>query len=84
MRMKRFFLTLLAGALIFIMGVIVGKYILSSSVEIVVVDMEKLAVLIEKYNAQTEEIKKEMTLIKEWNKNALVEPPKPLPKEEKK
>jgi len=84
MRMKRFFLTLLAGALIFIMGVIVGKYILSSSVEIVVVDVEKLAVLIEKYNAQADKIREEFKAMKEWNKNALVEPPKPLPKEEKK
>ena len=76
MSMKRFFVSLLMAALFFISGVIVGKYVLSSSVEIVVVDVEKLAVLIEKSNAQAEEIKKEMTLMKEWNENALVEEPK--------
>jgi len=82
--MKRFLISLLIVVLVFISGVIVGKYVLSSSVEIVVVDVEKLAVLIEKFNAQAEEIKKEMTLMKEWNENALIEPPEFEPEKEEK
>jgi len=82
MSIKRFFFTLLAGAVIFISGVLIGKYILSPPVEIVIVDIEKLGNLIERYSKMGEEVKKEFKAMKEWNESALVEPPKPLPKEE--
>lgn len=75
MSVKRFLISLLIAALIFIAGVLVGKHVLSPSIEIMVVDAEKLSWLIEKYNVQAEEIKKDMAKMKEWNENALIEEP---------
>lgn len=81
---RRFIVSLLAAALIFIAGVVVGRFVLSPSAEIVVIDVEKLAVLIEKYNMMADEIRAEFEAMKEWNENALIEPPEVQPEEEEK
>jgi len=84
MSVKRFLLSSLLATLIFIGGVLVGKHILSAPIEIVVIDVDKLVWLMEKYNALADEIKKEFKLMKEWNENALIEPPEFQPEKEDK
>jgi len=73
--LKRFLISALLAALIFIGGVLVGKHILSAPVEIVVIDVDKLVWLMEKYNTLADEIKKEMAKMREWNERALTDPP---------
>lgn len=80
MTIKRFLLACLAAALCFIGGVAVGKFVLSPPVTIVVIDVDKVVWLLEKYNKVAEELKVELKKIKDWNKNALIDPP---PEEEK-
>ena len=82
MSMKRFLLSSLLAALIFIAGAMVGKYILSPPVEIMVLDVDALSTLIEKYNDQADKIREEFKAMKEWNENALVDPPSFLPEKE--
>jgi hypothetical protein len=74
MTFKRFLAILLIAALLFIAGVAVGRFVLAPRVEIVVVDVEKLAELIEKYNVLADEIREEFAAIKEWNKENITEP----------
>lgn len=81
MSVKHFLISLLIAFAVFISGVLVGKYVLSPPVEIVVVDVDALATLIEKYNVQAEEIKKEFAKMKTWNENAMTEPPEAQPEE---
>ena len=73
--MRRFIICCIAGALIFVGGVLVGKYVLSPPVEMVVIDVDKLTTLIEKYNVQAGKIKKGMATMKTWNENSLIDPP---------
>ena len=73
--MKRFLIILLVAAVFFIAGVLVGRFILLPTVEIVVVDVDALTTLIEKYNAQADKIRKEFKAMEEWNENSLIEPP---------
>jgi len=81
--LKRFLISALLAALIFIGGVLVGKHILSAPVEIVVIDVDKLVWLMEKYNTLADEIKKEMAKIKEWNDQALSKEPSTKEEEKK-
>jgi len=80
--MKRFLISLFIVALIFVAGTVVGKFVLSPPVEIVVIDVDKLVWLMEKYNVLADEIREEFEAMKTWNENALIEPPEPQPKEE--
>lgn len=74
---KRFLLSLLLGAAIFIAGVVVGRFIMPRKVDITVIDITDLVEIIERYN----ESKSELEKIKFWNEKAIVEPE---PEEEKK
>ena len=74
---KRFLVSLLIVALIFVAGVAVGRFVMPRRVYITVVNIKDLVEIIERYNETKHEFKK----IKEWNEQAIVEPE---PKEEKK
>ena len=75
--MKRFFIILLIAAVCFLAGVAVGRFIMPRTVDITVINIKDLVEIIERYN----ETKYEFEKIKEWNKNAIIEPE---PEEEKK
>lgn len=77
MSIKRFLVTLLVAALIFIAGVAVGRFVMPSKVEIVVIDIKDLVEIIERYNEASHEFEK----IEKWNKQVMI---KPELKEEKK
>ena len=76
MSLKRFFLALLIGAVIFIAGVAVGRFGMPRKVEITVIDIKDLVDIIERYNESKHEFEK----IKFWNEQAI----KPGPEEEEK
>jgi len=73
MSVKRFLMIALIAVVTFISGILVGRFVLSPTVGVVTIDIEKVVWLIEKYNIQAEEIKKEFKAIKEWNKEAMIE-----------
>jgi len=70
MSLKRFFLALLIGAVIFIAGVAVGRFGMPRKVEITVIDINDLVDIIERYN----EMKHELEKIKFWNEQAIIGP----------
>ena len=70
MTFKRWLVTLLIVTLIFIAGVAVGRFVMPRKVYITVINIKDLVEIIERYN----ETKYEFEKIKEWNKNAIIEP----------
>jgi len=72
MSLKRFFLALLIGAVIFIAGVAVGRFGMPRKVEITVINIKDLVDIIERYN----EAKHELEKMREWNREAIIEPEK--------
>jgi len=68
--MKRFFIILLLAAVCFLAGVAVGRFVMSRPVHIVVIDINDLVEIIERYN----ESKYELEKIKEWNEQVIVKP----------
>jgi len=74
--MKRFFLALIIATVFFIAGVLVGKFVMSRKVHIMVINIKDLVDIIERYN----EAKWELEKIKLWNEDTIIEPE---PKEEK-
>jgi len=68
--MKRFLIILLVATICFLAGVAVGRFVMPRKVEIVMIDIKDLVDIIERYN----EAKYEFEKIKEWNKEAIVEP----------
>ena len=68
--MKKFLTVLLIATVFFIAGVAVGRFVMPRKVEIVMIDIKDLVEIIERYN----ETKHEFEKIKEWNKEAIVEP----------
>ena len=75
--MKKFLAVLLIATVCFLAGVIVGRFVISRKTVINVVDIKELVEIIERYN----EAKWKLERIKEWNKEAVIEP---APKEENK
>jgi len=75
--MKKFLAVLLIATVCFLAGVIVGRFVMSRKTVINVVDIKELVEIIERYN----EAKWKLERIKEWNKEAVIEP---APKEENK
>ena len=73
--MKKFLAILIIAAVFFIAGVAVGKFVMPRKIYITVVDIKDLVEIIERYNEATHELEE----IKEWNKNAIIEP---IPEEE--
>jgi len=70
MSLKRFFLALLMAAVIFIVGVAVGRFGMPRKVEITVIDIKDLVDIIERYNESKHELEK----MREWNREAIIEP----------
>ena len=71
MNIKRFITILLTAAIFFIAGFAVGRFVMPRQVHITVVDINKLVDIIERYN----EAKYELKGIREWNEEAVIEPP---------
>lgn len=67
--MKRFLTVLLIAAIFFLVGVAVGRFVMPRKVEIMVIDINKLVDIIERYN----EAKYEFDKIGEWNEQAITE-----------
>lgn len=75
MSLKRFFIILFIVAGCFLAGVAVGRFVMPREIHITVIDVKDMVDVIERYNEAKWELKK----IKEWNKEAIVEP---VPEEE--
>lgn len=76
--MRRFLIILLTAAVFFIAGFAVGRFVMPRKVDITVIDIKDLVDIIERYN----KTKYEFERIKEWNKEAIIEPEQE-PEEEK-
>lgn len=68
--MKKFSIVLLAAAVFFIAGVLVGRFVMPRKVTIVMVDIKDLVEIIERYN----EMKYEFDRIRGWNEDAIIIP----------
>lgn len=77
MTFKRWLVTLLIAVGCFLVGVAVGRFVMPRKADITVIDIRDLVEIIERYSEASHEFDK----IKEWNKQAIVEPES---KEEKK
>lgn len=68
--MKRFIIILLIAVACFLAGVAVGRFVMPRKIDIMVINIKDLVEVIERYN----ETKYEFEKIKEWNKEAIIEP----------
>jgi len=69
MILKRFFAALLIAVVFFIVGMLVGRFVMPREIIINVVDIKDLVEIIERYN----EAKYEFEKMKEWNKDAVID-----------
>lgn len=70
MSLKRFFVALFIAVVFFIVGILVGRFVMPREIHITVIDVKDMVDVIERYN----ELKYEFEKIKEWNKEAVAEP----------
>ncbi len=68
--MKKFLAALLIAAVFFVVGAMVGRFVMPRKVVIVTIDIKELVEIIERYN----EMKHELEGIKEWNEDVIIEP----------
>jgi len=77
MSLKRYIGILLIAGIFFVAGVLVGRIVMPRKLVITTIDIKEVVEVIERYN----EAKWKLERIKEWNKEAVIEP---APKEENK
>ncbi len=68
--MKRFLAALFIAAVVFVAGLLVGRFVMPRTLVIVTIDIKELVEIIERYNETKWEIEK----IKEWNEDVIIEP----------
>jgi len=69
MSLKRFLVALLIAVAFFIVGMLVGRFVMPREIHITVFDVKDMVEIIERYN----ELKYEFEKIKEWNEEAVTE-----------
>ena len=69
MSLKRFLVALLIAVAFFIVGMLVGRFVMPREIHITVIDVKDMVEVIERYN----ELKYEFEKIKEWNEEAVTE-----------
>ncbi|MEE9390566.1 MAG: hypothetical protein V3U91_04920 [Candidatus Aminicenantaceae bacterium] len=69
MSLKRFFVALLIAVVFFIVGMLVGRFVMPREIHITMIDVKDMVDIIERYN----ELKYEFEKIKEWNEEAVTE-----------
>ncbi|MBA7707099.1 hypothetical protein ES703_115964 [subsurface metagenome] len=67
--MKKFLAILLIAVAFFIVGMLVGRFVMPREIHITVIDVKDMVEIIERYN----KLKYEFEKIKEWNKEAVME-----------